>query len=122
MADTAPVPTVMRIFNECMKLERQQAIGAAPFERSDARRGQADAQARVRSRADVDGDEAEVRGAPAGRLQEAVDGGGDLASMDHPRFEKGLAEPAPVLEEGHAAAGARRLDAEHKHGDRLREV
>jgi putative transposase len=29
------------LLNECMKIERQQAIGAAPFERSDARRGQA---------------------------------------------------------------------------------
>jgi transposase-like protein len=29
------------LLNECMKIERQQALGAAPFERSDARRGQA---------------------------------------------------------------------------------
>ena len=29
------------LLNECMKVERQQALGAAPFERSDARRGQA---------------------------------------------------------------------------------
>jgi putative transposase len=29
------------LLNECMKIERQQAIGAAPFERSEDRRGQA---------------------------------------------------------------------------------
>lgn len=29
------------LFNECMKLERRQAIQAAPYERSEARRGQA---------------------------------------------------------------------------------
>ena len=29
------------LLNECMKIERQQAMGAAPFERSPARRGQA---------------------------------------------------------------------------------
>ena len=29
------------LFNECMKVERQQALGVAPFERGEARRGQA---------------------------------------------------------------------------------
>ena len=29
------------LLNECMKIERQQALGAAPYERSQARRGQA---------------------------------------------------------------------------------
>lgn len=29
------------LLNECMKIERQQAMGAAPFERSEGRRGQA---------------------------------------------------------------------------------
>jgi transposase-like protein len=29
------------LINECMKVERQQALGVAPFERGDARRGQA---------------------------------------------------------------------------------
>ena len=29
------------LINECMKVERQQALGVAPFERSEARRGQA---------------------------------------------------------------------------------
>src|SRR5436309_1162386 len=29
------------LLNECMKLERRQAIGAAPYERSEARHGQA---------------------------------------------------------------------------------
>ena len=32
---------IQLLLNECMKLERQRAIGAAPFERSDARCGQA---------------------------------------------------------------------------------
>ena len=29
------------LINECMRMERQQALGVAPFERSEARRGQA---------------------------------------------------------------------------------
>jgi transposase-like protein len=30
-----------RLFNECMKIERQQALGVSPYERGEARRGQA---------------------------------------------------------------------------------
>src|ERR1044071_555482 len=29
------------LFNECMKVERQQALGVGPYQRSEARRGQA---------------------------------------------------------------------------------
>jgi len=29
------------LFNECMKIERQQALGVGPYQRSEARRGQA---------------------------------------------------------------------------------
>src|SRR3954451_24434635 len=30
-----------RLFNECMKIERQQALGVGPYQRGEARQGQA---------------------------------------------------------------------------------
>jgi putative transposase len=33
--------TLELLFNECMKIERQQALGVGPYQRGDARRGQA---------------------------------------------------------------------------------
>jgi hypothetical protein len=41
--------------------------------------------------------------------------------MDHPRFEKSLAERAAVLEEGDPAAGPRGLDAKHEHREYRRQ-
>ena len=41
--------TRLLLLNRCMKIERQQAIGAAPYERSEARRGQLQNRTRMQS-------------------------------------------------------------------------
>ena len=79
---------------------------------------EADAEARVGARAQVDGDQVDLVHAEPGGAGEVADRGGDLASVHHPLLKEPGPEDLVAVEKSDAPSRPGRLDAEDLHPSR----